>query len=100
MKEEFESRLGDMKAQYVGEKSEYQLKLDELQSRLRKITSELTETKTYHEKVMDCNSIHPVCIYISFFLSLYLFILKEKKTKPTIRKANESQTGVIKSAYK
>jgi hypothetical protein len=52
MKDEFESRLADMKAQYVGEKSEYQLKCDDLQSKLRKSNTQVAETKLFYEKVI------------------------------------------------
>ena len=51
MKDEYESRLSDMKTQYVSEKSEYQLKYDELQSKMTKTNLKMNEIQKYHEKV-------------------------------------------------
>ena len=36
MKDEYENRLADMKTQYVSDKSEYQLKCDELKFKINK----------------------------------------------------------------
>jgi hypothetical protein len=51
MKDEFENRLSDMKTQYIGEKSEYQLKYEEVNTRLTKTNVKMSEIQNQNEAV-------------------------------------------------
>ncbi len=51
MKDEFENRLSDMKIQYIGEKSEYQLKYEEVNTRLTKTNVKMSEIQNQNEAV-------------------------------------------------
>lgn len=51
MKEEYENRLSDMRAQYISEKNEYQLKHNEIQAKYDKMSLKMSELTQYHERV-------------------------------------------------
>lgn len=50
MKEEYEIRLSDMKAQYISEKNEYQIRYNEVQAKYDKLSLKMSELTQYHDR--------------------------------------------------
>lgn len=51
MKEEYELRLSDMKANYISDKNEYQIRHNEIQAKYDKLNLKMSELTQYHERV-------------------------------------------------